>query len=307
MANQTIYPFGQLGGNSITTRQSLNVLFIGNSFSVDTVGYALKILKDLCPLKVTIGVLYQASTKLAHHVDKLNSSSNTAGLGGHLYETYYVGDTDEASWATTSNQNPDTVIASKQWDVLVLHQRSQESGDYRTVEPYMDSIINYVNNTLPNIKVGWLITQAYSESYISGTPRQDSYGNTFSTSNAMHAAIADVAGKVVEDHSVDFVVPTGTAIQILRNSSYGEPTADGYHLNVGIPVLTAGYCMALTVLEEMGIGGSVWDCGYIPTANDDPSGNGSFDVSTITDANILLAMRCAQLAQRDKFNLQSVI
>lgn len=258
---------------SSNDNNSLKVLFIGNSFSLNTASYVLNILKDIEPtLDVTLGILYQGSMSLRNQWTKLTSSVSGTGSNGkgHYYEYYYEGSTNDCVWDETSSQNPDSIlIPAKQWDIVVLHQRSHESGDYRTFEPYFSNIVGYVKDTsrLPNSKIGWLITQAFSDSYAANNPKLDSNGATFNTSEGMYEAIIDASNQVINANGLDFIIPTGTAIQMLRNTEYGEPTRDGYHLSPGIPMLTAGYCMAMAILNEMNvdnIDNKILNCSYIP-------------------------------------------
>ena len=288
---------------SSNANNSLKVLFIGNSFSLNTASYVLNILKDIEPsIDVTIGILYQGSTSLQNQWTKLTSSVNGTGSNGkgHYYEYYYEGSTNDCVWGETPRQNPDRIlIPAKQWDIVVLHQRSSESGDYRTFEPYFSNIVGYVKDTtrLPNAEIGWLITQAFSDSYAANNPKLDSNGDMFNTSEGMYEAIIDASNQVINANGLDFIIPTGTAIQMLRNTEYGEPTRDGYHLSPGIPMLAAGYCMAMTILNKLNIDNienKILSCGYIPADNESLLSDISYyDSTKITAANIILAKQCA--------------
>ena len=285
--------------------KTLKVLFIGNSFSLNTASYVLHILKDITPsIDVTLGILYQGSSSLQNQWTKLTSSVSGTGSNGkgHFYQYYYEGNTNDCVcvWSETSSQNPDSIlIPDKQWDIVVLHQRSHESGDYRTFEPYFSNIISYVKDTsrLPNAKIGWLITQAFSDSYAANNPKLDSNGATYNTSEGMYEAIIDASNQVINANGLDFIIPTGTAIQMLRNTEYGEPTRDGYHLSPGIPMLAAGYCLAISILNELSIGNidkKILSCGYIPAVNESLLSDTSYyDSTRVTTANINLAKQCA--------------
>ena len=288
---------------SSNASESLKVLFIGNSFSLNTASYVLNILNDITPtIDVTLGILYQGSMSLQNQWTKLTSSVNGTGSNGkgHYYEHYYEGNTIECVWSEASNQNPDSIlIPVKQWDIIVLHQRSHESGDYRTFEPFFSNIVSYVTDTsrLPNAKIGWLITQAFSDSYAANNPKYDSNGAMYNTSEGMYEAIIDASNHVINANELNFIIPTGTAIQMLRNTGYGEPTRDGYHLSPGIPMLTAGYCLAMAILKELNIDNidnKIISCGYMPAYNESLLSDATYyDSSKITEANIILAKQCA--------------
>jgi len=297
-----------IGGSAPVAKTSLNVLFVGNSYSMDTAACVPKILRAINPdLNVTIGILHDASLTLQDQLTRL--TNNTA------YATVFMSKSD-GTWESNklTDKKPATMFAAKDWDVVVLHQRSVLSGDYRTVEPYLDDIISYINTHAPNAKIGWLITQAMSDANATWFNNNsdkiyDSKGTLLTTSDAMYNAIVDVAKHVAAYHGIDFVIPTGTAIQMLRGTTYGEPTESTTHLKPGPPVLTAGYCMAVVILKELGYdNATVWGCSYIPASNDDPQPNPSGATFEATTAETRrLSQKCAMLACQDKFNTQTVL
>ena len=169
--------------------------------------------------------------------------------------------------------------------------------------------MEYVKTRLPNVKFGWLITQPQSDAFLGQNYKYDSNGTRMTTSSAMYNAVSDASRHAIDYNGIDFVIPTGTAIQELRESSYGEPTNEGYHLKTGIPVLTAGYCFAMTILKYLNPNfkySAIKNCTYTPISTDDIDANGTFDSSLITSQNILLAKKAAILASQDKFNLRKL-
>jgi len=310
---KTINGQSLLGSEDITIstskRTSLNVLFMGNSYSLDTAAYVPKILRAINPnLDVVVGVLYSPSLTIS---DQLSNLTNNTP-----YTDVYISKSD-GTWGKTSStddKTPNTMFSTKDWDIVVLHQRSITSGDFRTVEPYMGDLISLIKTKAQDAKIGWLLTpslRTQSITYYNGTANDKVYNSTgtqLTTSDEMYSAIANVAKYVSAYYGIDFIIPTGTAIQMLRNSSYGEPTETYNHLPPGIPVLTAGYCMAVTILKELEYNNpSVWGCSYTPVSGEDPSPNGSFEPSKVTTANIRLAQKCAMLAIYEKFTTSTIL
>ena len=214
---------------------SIKILAIGNSFSVDAMEYLYQILADLGYEDITLGNLYVAGCSLERHAYNLDSS--------RAEYTYYRNTTGE--WNSTSSQTPFVALRAGDWDYITLQQASPSSGLANTYDPYLDKIIDYVQEYCPQSKIVWHMTWAYqSDSTHSG------FASYSSDQMTMYNAILDAVNKkVLTKPEISSVIPSGTAVQNMRTSYVGDIlTRDGYHMSYdkGRLLTAMTYAKALT-------------------------------------------------------------
>ena len=197
---------------------SLYILAIGNSFSVDAMQYLYQILQELGYKDIILGNLYIGGCTLATH-----ASNITTNAGAYTYYTNSTG-----SWSNTSGFSSVTALKERDWDYISMQQASGSSGMADTYEPSLSTVVNAVKQYCPSAKRMWHMTWAY---------QQNSSHSEFSKYNkdqmTMYNAILNaVQTKVVARGDFDFVIPCGTAVQNLRTSFLGDNiTRDGYHMS----------------------------------------------------------------------------
>ena len=200
---------------------TLRILAIGNSFSVDAMkNHLYDVLKSADYDQVILGNLYVGGCSLDQHWGYISNKSGS-------YE-YHKND-DNGKWVVTEGTQALTALQDETWDIITVQQVSSNSGMPETYGN-LQNIVNWVNQykTNPNAKVLWHMTWAY---------QQDSTHEAFPNYNrdqmTMYNAIVNtVQNTVLNTEGIDGVIPAGTAIQNLRNTTLGDTlTADGYHLN----------------------------------------------------------------------------
>ncbi len=204
-----------------SVRRSLKVLAIGNSFSVDAMrNYLYDVLKSADYDQVILGNLYVGGCSIDTHWNYISSNSGS-------YE-YHKND-DNGEWVTTYGAKAMDALQDENWDVITVQQVSGNSGMPETFGN-LQNLVNWVNQykTNPNAKVMWHMTWAYQQD-----STHESFPNYNSDQMTMYNAIVDtVQNTVLAVDGIDGVIPAGTAIQNLRQTSLGDTlTADGYHLN----------------------------------------------------------------------------
>lgn len=198
--------------------ESISILAIGNSFSVDAMQYLYDILKEAGVKTIDLGNLYIGGCTLATHDGNL--SSNSAAY------TFYRNTSGE--WTSTASYKPLDALSLREWDYVSMQQASGNSGQANTYEPYLTNIINVVKEKCPKAKMMWHMTWAYQ-----GNSSHSSFPNYGSNQMTMYNAILSAVKEKVLPHSeIGFVIPCGTAVQNLRTSVYGDKiTRDGYHMS----------------------------------------------------------------------------
>lgn len=245
----TLYIVVEVLPYEVDFSQSLKVLAIGNSFSVDAMEYLYQIADNYGIDEIILGILYIPGASLATHIDSI-----TNNLDNYVY---YKNTTNQWTYYNSTATLLDG-LTDEDWDVITLQQVSGDSGRPATYDGPLEQLIEYVENNKTNssAKLMWHMTWAYQE---------DSTHYTFSyysnDQDAMYQAIVStVQEKIVPNDAFEKIIPSGTAIQNLRTSFLGDTlTRDGYHLSYDIGRFTAG----LTWFQEI-TGFSVYSISYFP-------------------------------------------
>lgn len=200
---------------------SIHILAIGNSFSVDAMEYLCQILLQAGYKSVKLGNLYIGGCTLKTHAE--NIANNFKAY------TYYT--TTTGTWSSVSSYSSVDAIRSESWDYISMQQASGVSGMPDSYEPHLGTLVSTVRKLAPEATMMWHMTWAYqSTSTHSEFPN---YGND--QMRMYNAIVSTVKSKVLTKPEFKFVIPSGTAIQNLRTSLYGDTlTRDGYHLSYGV-------------------------------------------------------------------------
>ena len=197
--------------------ESIRILAIGNSFSDDSMWYLYDLLKEAGYDQVKLANLYIGSCTLQNHAYNISS-------GAEVY-TYRVN--DAGRWVDHESFSSADALASDIWDIITLQQASGSSGMQDTYQPYVDTIVSKVRELCPEASLVWHMTWAYQED--STHPEFYKYGHDQMT--MYNSIVAAVKNNILTDKDFVKVIPTGTAIQNLRTSIYGDMvTRDGFHL-----------------------------------------------------------------------------
>lgn len=237
---------------SVNVEQSpLRILAIGNSFSQDAVEQYLWNLLNAAGIEAVVANMYIGGCSLEKHW--ANASENSAS-----YSYRKIADGTKTDRGNTSLS---VALKDEKWDFISLQQVSGLSGQYESYEPYLQNMIDYVGSMSVNRYMKLMFHQTWAYSSDSDHADFSRYDNNQMT---MYAAIVEAAGKAVEDHDIEILIPSGTAIQNGRTSILGDTfDRDGYHLET-----TYGrYTAACTWFEAI-TGLSVVGNGYIPGSLD---------------------------------------
>lgn len=222
----------------------IRVLAIGNSFSEDAVE---QYLYELCLESgdtLIIGNAYQSGYSLKNHWDDVVANSNNIEYCKVLNGVRHI----------TKNQNLRDIIADEPWDLITLQQVSQDAGDFSTYEPYFSRLLSILKTEATNatVKVGFHMTWAYAAtSTHSGFAK---YGNN---QLAMYKRIVKTMKLIKRRYKsrIAFIIPSGTAVQNVRNSIVGDHlNRDGFHLNYGVGRYTAACTWAEFITGQSCVG-----------------------------------------------------
>lgn len=210
-------------------KKSLKVLAIGNSFSEDATAFLWDICDSAGMDEIIIANLYIGGCSLDTHWS--NMQANAAA-----YDYQY----NEWGTITKSKKSIRWALENEEWDIITIQQVSQDSGRIETFKN-LQNILNYIKqySKNPDAKIYWHMTWAYQTG-----STHSGFANYGKDQMTMYNAILDAGKYVLENYDeIDGVIPSGTAVQNLRTSDFGDKvTRDGYHMSWS----TGRYLTALT-------------------------------------------------------------
>ena len=137
-------------------------------------------------------------------------------------------------------------LADEDWDIIFIQQSAAKAAIPESYEDYVAQLIDHINRnkTNPNARIIWNMTWAYQSD-----STQEVFVKDFqSDQDAMYRKIVEtVQEKVIPHKEIAAIVPSGTAIQNVRTSYFGDNlTEDTYHLNA-YGKIVAGYALFATL------------------------------------------------------------
>ena len=210
----------------------LKILAIGNSFSDDAMDHVYQVAKDAGVEKITLGKLYIGGCSLATHLANAQGDKSA-----YDYKVNTTG-----TWTAKGNKSIKYAVESDDWDFITFQQVSGYSGVADSYDDLVE-LISIVEPLNPSARLAWHMTWAYKVG--SGHADFSKYDKDQMT---MYNAIVNAVNKkILPIDNIEFVIPSGTAIQNVRTSFIGDTTRDGYHLSYGI----GRYIAAMTFVKAL--------------------------------------------------------
>ena len=263
---------------------TLRVLSIGNSYSLDALSYMPFVMKAVAPeVYLKLGVMYMGGAGLETFCDSIDSPSFT-----------YFWSHGAQPWDARQGATLSEVLQSQPWDVIVLQQQSSAARDYGTYQPYLNQLIGWLDERVSwEHEKAWLITPSYPEGLDRLAPD--------TTSVQMFERIAESVGQMQAHTGIDLLLPCGTAIQNARTTPLDSLGDNGHlfhhlHLQDGIPCLIETYAASAALLARYGLSERVWadvtwvDGKWLTTKNIQEINGAPVGMS---EANRAIARQCA--------------
>lgn len=282
-------------------RQTLHILDIGNSYSIDATHYLPNIVNALFDNASLPDISVYRAERSSGSFKLWTDIYNNADTGSYKIRRILgaeLTDVTEATEGTTDYTLFRTLLAHE-WDVIVIHQVSDYSADYELWNGngnggYLKEFMRILRNTNPQACVGYLFTHSYRSSYnISSNKEKDSY--------ARWQHMADAVKKMSIDYGIDLIIPAGTAVQNMRLTALNDSnefSSDGTHLADGIGDYVASCAYYQTIFAPR-YGVSIMGNTFRDTTLDEMQPG----VKNINDANALLAQKAAVLACADMYHV----
>ncbi|MCD8235343.1 MAG: DUF4886 domain-containing protein [Prevotellaceae bacterium] len=265
----------------------LDILFIGNSFSIDTSSALPTILSSMGISTVNIYVLYKGGCSMKEHYENLKS-------GKKVYEFYqydYHGET-KLEKATSIRD----VIRRYPYDIVVFQQYSLESGDYRTYEPYLAKLLQAYKIMTISPRTTFAFNQPWA--YSSKHKNIGVYKNQAN----MYEQICESTKRMKEYSGIDIIIPCGTAVQNARSTesltTANEFTRDNQHIDLYM----GRYLLGCTFFESI-----IAPC-LGRNIRDDLSIHGKSGTSNqVNNSNRRILQNCARLAVANNYEVSEFV
>lgn len=198
----------------------MNVLAIGNSFSMDAMRYLSQIARAQGEQLTAIN-LYIGGCPLEKHFRHMHSGAPYS-LQCNGSETGFLVEMDEA-------------LLSREWDVITLQQASGFSGKKDSYVPYVDALVKHIRTLCPKAKLYLHETWAYEEG---SSILQRFYPDL--TSEDMYQNVVRCYHEIEKEAGFDGLIPSGELMHALLENGVTRVHRDGYHLTLGLGRYAAG-------------------------------------------------------------------
>lgn len=217
----------------------MNVLMIGNSFSICVGSYLPQCTKSVPGNELGLTSLYIGGCSLERHwnnIVELEKDSSFKPYG--ISDWGYPEGEGPVAKLGISETNVVDMLKFCKWDIVTIQQASHESWDYTKYQPFADNLIAKIKELCPEAEI--VIQQTWAYSTADWRISKDSswgFGQA-----EMHERLR-AAYKKLQDATGFRVIPTGDAVAIVRaktnsdpafepvNSGNAEGTGDTFHLN----------------------------------------------------------------------------
>lgn len=209
--------------NTNIAPETLKILFVGNSFSVDTAQHLPQVAQSLGVKNIHVGVLYIGGCSTRRHYT--NILNNVKGYD--YYENFGNGE-----WTCTNETSSNDAIVSDDWDYIALQHGTIDGSRNTDIQYYdvFEPLVAEIRAIAPEkakivFNMHWVGESWHTH------PEIVSFGGDTAR---MYEIITDiVSNHLVNTKGLDSVTPVGTAIQNARTSRIESLNRDGYHLSLG--------------------------------------------------------------------------
>lgn len=281
----------------------LNILFIGNSFTLDSVEHLPGILDAVGNSKVNMTLMYWGGGLIGK--DHVANYSTGEGY------TCYTCSPGQKAWTAHTKGSISTakVVKDTKWDIVTIQEHTGNSVAWSWTSTEKEHIMNLINKVKSDLPSGstpkfyYIMSQAYYNMNKIGSGSQPYI--TWTDQVGMYNVIVDFAKKVMAECPFDGIIATGTMLQNLRTSSANttnDSTRDGYHMDWGL----ARYGASCTVFETLitpKFATTLDNCSFTYSRSDtDPT---SFS-TPVTALNAPIALQAARYAIQKPFEITNM-
>jgi len=264
---------------------SLKVLFIGNSFAVDTMEHVADIALSLGVEEIRLNVLYIGGCSIDQHYRNITEDLR-------IYELF---ENTGAGWTSSPGKGIRPTVQSDSWDVIAIQHGTGDGSRYADAACYerLPALVQEIRVIAPeHARIAFNMTWVGE---VNSHEELRTFGNN---QKAYYNAIAGLtADTVAPIEGLDIVCPTGTAIMNVRTASLGVPlTRDKYHLSLAFGRYIAGLTF-FKAITRADLSGLTW----VPTVTDEHG-----QTHTVTDEQRQAALLAVNAAIETPFAVTDI-
>ncbi|MDE7407794.1 MAG: DUF4886 domain-containing protein, partial [Muribaculaceae bacterium] len=224
--------------------EQLNVLFIGNSFTVDATQHLPAMLTAAGVKNMYMTRLYHGGYTLPEYYSNFSVANVCARYDAAPGATSWSGN-------STLDDKPADALKARVWDVVVIQEHTGRSEAWSwpgVLKPAVEGLVDVIHQAQPKHRptIIYLMSQTYSTN---STVLATYFSNDRSK---MFATTSGVVQKLMGETGIDMVISTGCALENLRTTKVNvkngmELTRDSYHMDYGI----GRYVAACAVFETI--------------------------------------------------------
>ena len=262
---------------------AINIFFIGNSFTMDSVTHLPGMLAAAGIKNVNMVHMYYGGRLMSAYNEQWATASDY---------TCYTCNAGATSWTTSTGKSLKSVAESRKWDIVTIQEHTGNAAAWvwnSTAKANFTGVINHIKESQADAQIYYIMSQAYQNMDKIGSGSKPSI--TWTDQAGMYKVITDFAQAAMRDCDIDGIIPTGTMLQNLRTTSLNNDlglTRDGYHMDYGL----SRYAASCTVFESI-----ITPLTNITLDNNTyrypDSGEGK---TPVTDANAPIALQAARNA-----------
>lgn len=193
----------------------MNILSIGNSYSMDAQRYLHQI-AEADGVELNNYNLYIGGCSLARHYRNMLSEQAVYGLGMNGQDVGFPVSLKQA-------------LLNRDWDVITVQQASHFSTDYKTYQPYLKKLVEYIRLCVPQAKIYIQQTWAYEQD----SPRlNEKMGYT--DQKDMFNDLKKAYDQAAADEKLDGIIPSGAVLQALLANGIEKVHRDTFHASLGL-------------------------------------------------------------------------
>ena len=264
----------------------LDVLFIGNSFSIDTSTALPSILRSTGLSTVAVYVLYKGGCSMKQHYEYFKNNEP-------VYELWQFDSHGEKRLEKKTTIRE--VMKRFAYDVVVFQQYSLESGNYDSYEPYLSKLLQAYKITTISPRT----TFAFNQTWAYSSKHKDI--KRYGTPEDMWKKICAASNEMKQKSGIDIIIPCGTAVQNARSlrsiTTKNEWTRDNQHISL----YQGRYLLACTFFETI-----IAPC-FNADLRDDKTVYGKKNGEIVDDTNRKLLQNCAKLAVANNYNVSEFV
>lgn len=279
-----------------TEVEHLNILFIGNSFTMDATDHLPGLITAAGLKNINMARLYHGGYTLPEYVANVSKDKICARRNSTTGSIWWDGD-------NTLNSSLQSALDEKAWDIVVIQEHTGRSEGWvwpGTLKSAVSSLTAMIHKSQPYNRptIVYLMSQTYSNG---STVLTKNFGNS---RDKMYATTTDVVKKLLDETFLDIVIPSGTVLENLRTTSLNvdnglQLTRDSYHMDLGISCYAAACAVFETIITPC-TGARIEDNPY--RYNKTSSTKGQV-CTAVTDANAPIAQRAAREAVAHPFEV----